>query len=350
MLNKVVKDKLLDGAFIPAHPLALFKDKTFDEFSQRLLTQYYIESGVDGLAVGVHTTQFEIHDDFSFYQKILTTAMEEIQANAASDFIKVAGVSGDIEQAKKEAQFVKDLGYDLVLLSNNGLSQLTEEELLVRAKEVAAIIPIIGFYLQTSVGGRVFSAEYWKQFCEIPNVYAIKIAPFDRYLTIDVARAVMHSSRHDEIALYTGNDDEIIHDLFTVFEEEVAGELRKKRIVGGLLGHWAAWTSKAVELFREIKEEREKDVLNSKWMTIAQQVTHANAAFFDSRNQFKGSIAGINEVLRRQGVIRSNSCLSDREVLSEGQLELIDEVYELYPQLHDDEFVKQFLIKKSTRI
>ena len=350
MLNKVVKDKLLDGAFIPAHPLALFKDKTFDEFSQRLLTQYYIESGVDGLAVGVHTTQFEIHDDFSFYQKILTTAMEEIQANAASDFIKVAGVSGDIEQAKKEAQFVKDLGYDLVLLSNNGLSQLTEEELLVRAKEVAAIIPIIGFYLQTSVGGRVFSAEYWKQFCEIPNVYAIKIAPFDRYLTIDVARAVMHSSRHDEIALYTGNDDEIIHDLFTVFEEEVAGELRKKRIVGGLLGHWAAWTSKAVELFREIKEEREKDVLNSKWMTIAQQVTHANAAFFDSRNQFKGSIAGINEVLRRQGLIRSNSCLSDREVLSEGQLELIDEVYEIYPQLHDDEFVKQFLINKSTRI
>ena len=350
MLNKVVKDKLLDGAFIPAHPLALFEDKTFDEFSQRLLTQYYIESGVDGLAVGVHTTQFEIHDDFSFYQKILTTAMEEIQANAASDFIKVAGVSGDIEQAKKEAQFVKDLGYDLVLLSNNGLSQLTEEELLVRAKEVAAIIPIIGFYLQTSVGGRVFSAEYWKQFCEIPNVYAIKIAPFDRYLTIDVARAVMHSSRHDEIALYTGNDDEIIHDLFTVFEEEVAGELRKKRIVGGLLGHWAAWTSKAVELFREIKEEREKDVLNSKWMTIAQQVTHANAAFFDSRNQFKGSIAGINEVLRRQGLIRSNSCLSDREVLSEGQLELIDEVYELYPQLHDDEFVKQFLINKSTRI
>ncbi|HWL23257.1 MAG TPA: dihydrodipicolinate synthase family protein [Ureibacillus sp.] len=350
MLNKVVKDKLLDGAFIPAHPLALFEDKTFDEFSQRLLTQYYIESGVDGLAVGVHTTQFEIHDDFSFYQKILTTAMEEIQANAASDFIKVAGVSGDIEQAKKEAQFVKDLGYDLVLLSNNGLSQLTEEELLVRAKEVAAIIPIIGFYLQTSVGGRVFSAEYWKQFCEIPNVYAIKIAPFDRYLTIDVARAVMHSSRHDEIALYTGNDDEIIHDLFTVFEEEVAGELRKKRIVGGLLGHWAAWTSKAVELFREIKEEREKDVLNSKWMTIAQQVTHANAAFFDSRNQFKGSIAGINEVLRRQGLIRSNSCLSDREVLSEGQLELIDEVYEIYPQLHDDEFVKQFLINKSTRI
>lgn len=350
MLSKVVKDKLMDGAFIPAHPLALFEDKTFDELSQRRLTQYYIESGVDGLAVGVHTTQFEIHDDFSFYQKVLSTAMEEIQANAGADFIKVAGVSGDVEQAKKEAQFVKDLGYDIVLLSNNGLSHFSEEELLDRAKEVASIIPIIGFYLQTSVGGRVFSTEYWKQFCEIPNVFAIKIAPFDRYLTIDVARAVMHSSRHDEIALYTGNDDAIVHDLFTVFEEEVAGKLRKKRIVGGLLGHWAAWTSKAVELFREIKEEREKEALNSKWMTVAQQITHVNAAFFDSRNQFKGSIAGINEILRRQGLIRSNICLSDREVLSKGQLELIDEVYELYPHLNDDEFVKQFLINNSTRI
>lgn len=350
MLSKVVKNKLMDGAFIPAHPLALFEDKTFDEFSQRRLTQYYIASGVDGLAVGVHTTQFEIHDDFTFYQKILSTAMEEIEAHSASDFIKVAGVSGDIEQAKKEAQFVKELGYDLVLLSNNGLSHFSEEELLERAKEVASIIPIIGFYLQTSVGGRVFSPEYWKQFCEIPNVFAIKIAPFDRYLTIDVARAVMHSSRHDEIALYTGNDDEIVHDLFTVFEEEVDGELRKKRIVGGLLGHWAAWTSKAVELFREIKQERENDAINSKWMTIAQQITHVNAAFFDSRHQFKGSIAGINEILRRQGLIRSNICLSDREVLSEGQLEFIDEVYALYPHLHDDEFVKQFLINNSTTI
>lgn len=350
MLKKEIKEKLLDGAFIPAHPLALFEDKTFDESSHRRLTRYYIESGVDGVAVGVHTTQFEIHDDFSLYQKVLSTTLEEIQANTSGDFIKVAGVSGDTEQAKKEAQFVKKLGYDLVLLSNNGLSHISEENLLDRAKEVASIIPIIGFYLQPAVGGRIFSEDYWKEFCKIPNVCAIKIAPFDRYLTVDVARAVLHSSRWDEIALYTGNDDEIVHDLFTEFEEEVDGVLRKKRIVGGLLGHWAVWTSTAVELFNQIKKERKDRHIDQKWMTIAQQVTHANAAFFDSRNQFKGSIAGINEVLRRQGLIRSNVCLSDKEVLSDGQLEFINEVYSLYPHLHDDEFVKQFLIKESTTI
>lgn len=347
MLRDVVKEKLMDGAFIPAHPLALFEDKSFDEESQRLLTRYYIESGADGVAVGVHTTQFEIHQVFEFYQQVLKTAIEEISAHAKSDFIKIAGVSGEIEQAIKEAQFAKEIGYDLVLLSNNGLFHYTEEELLQRAREIASIIPIIGFYLQPAVGGRIFTTDFWKQFCEIPNVYAIKVAPFDRYLTIDVARAVLHSSRWNEIALYTGNDDSIIHDLFAVFEEEVDGEIRKKRIAGGLLGHWAVWTSKAVELFRSIKEEREKDVIHSKWMKIAQEVTHANAAFFDSHNHFKGSIAGINEVLRRQGLIRSNKCLSEREVLSKGQLELIDEVYKLYPHLHDDEFVKNFLNKQS---
>ncbi len=350
MLKTEIRKKLKDGAFIPAHPLALKEDRSFDEAAQRRLTRYYIAAGTDGVAVGVHTTQFEIHDDFPFYQKVLRYAAEEIAQHGKDEFIKVAGVSGRLPQALEEAAYAKELGYDLVLLSNNGLSDLSEEELLERAREVAAIIPIIGFYLQPAVGGRVFSAEYWKAFCEIPNMYAIKVAPFDRYLTIDVARAVLHSSRYEEISLYTGNDDTIVHDLFTCFKETVDGEVREKRVAGGLLGHWAVWTSKAVELFHQIKAERENAELDAGWMTAAQQVTHANAAFFDSRNRFKGSIAGINEVLRRQGLLASNLCISDREVLSPGQAELIDEVYSLYPHLHDDEFVQRFLEKEAASV
>lgn len=347
MLETNIKEKLLTGSFIPAHPLALLEDKSLDEASQRRLTRYYIASGVDGVAVGVHTTQFEIHDNFLLYTKVLRLACEEIEAHAKKDFIKVAGVSGDVEQAKKEAKLAKELGYHLILLSNNGLSHSSESQLIERAKEVASIIPVIGFYLQPAVGGRIFSKTYWEQFCEIPNVYAIKAAPFNRYLTIDVARAIMYSSRADEIALYTGNDDTIIHDLFTLFEEKVDGVVKQKRIVGGLLGHWAVWTSKAVELFQEIKKHREQHSIDEKWMKIAQQVTHANAAFFDVHHQFKGSIAGINEVLRRQRLLATNICISEREVLSSGQAELIDEVYALYPHLHDDEFVQVFLEKET---
>ncbi len=350
MLDTVIKKKLLTGSFIPAHPLALLEDKRLDEASQRRLTRYYITSGVDGIAVGVHTTQFEIHDDFSLYEKVLRLAHEEIEKHAKKDFIKVAGVSGNVEQAKKEAQLAKELGYHLVLLSNNGLSHIGESQLLERAREVASIIPVIGFYLQPAVGGRIFSKAYWEQFCEIPQVHAIKAAPFNRYLTIDVARAILHSSRAAEIALYTGNDDSIIHDLFTVFEEKVDGAVKQKRVVGGLLGHWAVWTSKAVQLFQEIKTEGEHQTIDAKWMKLAQQVTHANAAFFDARHKFKGSIAGINEVLKRQGLLTTNLCLSEREVLSDGQAELIDEVYALYPHLHDDEFVQQFLRKETLLI
>ncbi|WP_195891719.1 dihydrodipicolinate synthase family protein [Bacillus ndiopicus] len=350
MINEQIKKKIIEGSFLPAHPLALNEDKTLDEVSQRRLTRYYIAAGVDGIAVGVHTTQFEIHDDFELYKKVLALANEEINNHAQPDFIKIAGVSGEIEQAKKEAQYAKEIGYHLVLLSNNGLAHLSEEQLLERAKAVASIIPIIGFYLQPAVGGRIFSEGYWREFCEIPTVYAIKIAPFNRYLTIDVARAVMHSSREQEIALYTGNDDTIVHDLFTVFEEEINNKRVQKRIVGGLLGHWAVWTSTAVKLFKEIKVEREQEQLPLKWMTTAQQITHANAAFFDSKNQFKGSIAGINEVLTRQGLMMQNICISEREVLSEGQAQLIEQVYELYPHLHDDDFVADFLQKDNENL
>lgn len=348
MLTEIIKNKLLEGTVIPAHPLALHDDKTLDEASFKRLTRYYIEAGVGGLAVGVHTTQFEIHDDFELYKKVLTLAVNEIDLQATDSFIKVAGVSGDLEQSKREATLAKELGYHVVLLSNNGLANWTEEQLLERANQIGKIMPILGFYLQPSVGGRIFSKDYWTKFVENPAVCGIKIAPFDRYCTIDVAEAVINSERRDEIALYTGNDDTIIHDLFTNFKLVVNGKRYEKRIVGGLLGHWAVWTSKVVEMFEDIKVDRTKETIPSHWLTLAQQITHANAAFFDARNQFKGSIAGINEVLCRQGLLNNNYCICDHEILSDGQSELIDQIYKLYPHLQDDEFVKQFLEKEAT--
>lgn len=335
--------KLAQGAFIPAHPLALNEDKTLDEARQRRLTRYYSSAGVDGIAVGVHTTQFEIHEDEALYERVLTLAKEEMDANASPNFIRIAGVSGAVEVAIKEAQLAKKLGYDAILLSNNGLNEYTEQQLLLRAEAVADIMPIIGFYLQPAVGGRVFTYNYWESFVQIPNVVAIKIAPFDRYLTQEVARAVLRSKRWQDIALYTGNDDSIINDLFTTFEENINGERRQKRIVGGLLGHWSVWTQQSVKLFEQIKVSREQPTMSNDWHLLAQQVTDSNSAFFDSKNKFKGSIAGINEVLRRQGLLAGNWCISDREVLSEGQAEEINRVYQAYPHLHDDEFVKQFL-------
>lgn len=340
-LSEELKKHLHDGAFIPAHPLAITEDKRLDEEAQRRLTRYYIEAGVGGVAVGVHTTQFEIRDPrFNLYETVLELAMEEIQkAKLDRPFLKIAGVCGQTEQAVKEAKTAKDFGYDMVLLSNGGLNEYSEKELIERTREVAAIIPVFGFYLQPAVGGRVFSYGFWEQFAAIDNVFGIKMAPFDRYLTLDVIRAVHASPRRDEIALYTGNDDNIVVDLFTSYGS--------KQIVGGLLGHWSVWTHKAVELFEQIKEARAHEQVDKKWFSIAQQVTDANAAFFDSKHRFKGSIAGINEVLRRQGLMQGNWCLMDHEVLSEGQLEEINRVYAAYPELNDDAFVKAFLEKES---
>ncbi|WP_251552213.1 dihydrodipicolinate synthase family protein [Neobacillus muris] len=347
MLKEAVKRKLHEGAVIPAHPLALSRDRKLDEAGQRALTRYYIDAGVGGIAVGVHTTQFEIRQpEFNLYEKVLSLAIEEtIRANAAEDFIKVAGICGPTEQAVKEASFSKGIGFDLGLLSMGGLKSLSEEELLERAEKVAEIIPLFGFYLQPAVGGRIFSYEFWERFASIPNVHAIKIAPFDRYCTIDVVRAVCHSPRNEEIALYTGNDDNIVNDLLTTFEFEIEGKKAEKKIVGGLLGHWSVWTKRVVETFEEIKKAQNGAATPKGLLTLGQQITDANAAIFDSRNGFKGSIAGINEVLTRQGLLKGNWCLIDHEVLSPGQAEELDRVYASYPHLHDDEFVKANLSK-----
>lgn len=347
MLQLAVKESLLEGAFIPAHPLALNEDKTLDEVSQRALTNYYIEAGVGGIAVGVHTTQFEIRDpQFNLYETVLRLAMEEVnKAKVASSFIKIAGVCGPVEQAIKEAKLAKSLGYDLVLLSMGGLNDLSEQALIERTKAVAEIIPVVGFYLQPSVGGRVFSYDFWRQLSEIEQLYAIKIAPFNRYQTLDVVRAVCSSNRADEIALYTGNDDNIVIDLLTEYAIQVNDQQVKKRIVGGLLGHWSVWTKTAVRYFEEIKKVRMAQQIDTQWLTRAIEITDANAAFFDSAHQFRGSIAGINEVLARQGLLKGNWCLMDHEQLSEGQSEEIDRVYRDYPHLNDDEFIDKNLVR-----
>lgn len=347
MLKSEVKILLHEGTVIPAYPLALTEDRKLDERAQRALTRYYMDAGAGGIAVGVHTTQFEIRDPhFNLFEKVLTLAMEEVKSvRLDRPFIMVAGICGPVEQAIKEAEFAKKVGYDLGLLSMGGLMELSEEELLERAAKVSQVIPVIGFYLQPSVGGRVFSYEFWKQFAEIPNVHAIKMAPFNRYQTLDVVRAVCHSSRNEEIALYTGNDDNLLSDLLTTYRIRVHDKVIEKKIVGGLLGHWAVWTKKAVELFEEIKRVRDKSYIPANLLTIGQEITDANAAFFDARNQFKGCIAGINEVLARQGILKGRWCLLESEDVSPGQLAEIDRVYAQYPHLHDDEFVKKNLSK-----
>lgn len=336
---------LAEGLVIPAHPLALNADRKLDERRQRALTRYYAASGAGGIAVGVHSTQFEIRDKgIELYEPVLRLAAEEIQrANLDRPFIMVAGVCGPTEQAKNEALIAKGLGYDAALLSMGGLADMSEQDILKRTEAIAQIMPVIGFYLQPSVGGKIFSFDFWCQFAEIQNVVAIKMAPFNRYQTIDVVRAVCYSSRRDEISLYTGNDDNIINDLLTTYRFNVNGEIVEKPVIGGLLGHWAVWTRKAVELLEEIKQVRGTGAISAEWLTRNVEVTDSNAAFFDPANQFHGCIPGIHEVLRRQGLLEGTWCLNPNETLSPGQSEEIDRVYKDYPHLNDDEFVKEHL-------
>jgi len=344
-LSAELLHSLHDGLVIPAHPLALDENRKLDERHQRALTRYYIASGAGGIAVGVHSTQFEIRDkQHNLYETVLRMAAEEVgKAKLQRPFIQVAGICGPTEQAVNETRIALELGYDAALLSMGGLTGWSEEDILKRTERIAELMPVIGFYLQPSVGGRIFSYEFWRSFAEIPNVVAIKMAPFNRYQTIDVVRAVCNSSRRDEIALYTGNDDNIVMDLLTTYRFKVEGKTVEKAIVGGLLGHWAVWTNKAVELLEEIKELRDRSEISTEWMTRNVQVTDSNAAFFDPAHHFEGCIPGIHEVLRRQGLLRGIWCLNPEETLSTGQAEEIDRVYEQYPHLHDDDFVAAHL-------
>lgn len=347
MLDGAVDALLRDGVVIPAHPLALRQDRRLDEFRQRLLTRYYIASGAGGVAVGVHTTQFEIRrPGVDLFEPVLRMAAEEIaKAGLKQPFIKVAGICGPTGQALKEAELAVKHGYHLGLVSNGGLAGYSEAELLRRIEAVAQVIPVFGFYLQPAAGGRILSYSFWRQLADIPGVYAIKIAAFNRYQTLDVVRAVCGSERRNEIALYTGNDDNIVADLLTAYRFQVDRQLVEKRFVGGLLGHWAVWTRRAVELLMEIKQcvAIGNQAGMSKLLTQGVKVTDMNAAVFDAENGFRGCIPGILEVLRRQGLLAGTWCLDREEVLSAGQAEAIDRVYKAYPGFHDDEFVKRFL-------
>lgn len=344
-LNAAIKALLHEGAVIPAHPLALHENLTIHEEKQRKLTQYYMASGAGGVAVGVHTTQFEIRrPEFNLLEPVLQLAAEEIKkAGLGRPFIKVAGIVGPTDAAIREAELAVKHGYHLGLVSMGGLASYSEKELIKRVEAIAKIIPVFGFYLQPAVGGRILSYEFWRNFAEVPNVHAIKVAAFNRYQTLDVVRAVCHSSRRSEIALYTGNDDNIVADLLTPYRFTINGEVIEKRFVGGLLGHWAVWTKKSVVLFNEIKEcvaGNHKGLENLLAKGI--EVTDMNAVIFDAKNAYKGCIAGIHEVLRRQGLMEGLWCLSAEEQLSGGQLEEIDRIYEAYPDLTDDAFARQF--------
>ncbi len=341
-LSEIKKSILNKGVAIPANPTALTKNLKLDERRQRALIRYYLDAGSGGLAIGVHTSQFEIREA-GLYQPILELGKEEIENYSNKEIIRIAGVLGKTQQAEKEASIAADLNYDAVLLSLAAFKNDSDETIINHCKAISEIIPLIGFYLQPAVGGRILGNNFWREFSKIENVVAIKMAPFNRYQTMDVIRGVAESGRADEIALYTGNDDNIIPDLLTEYEIPVGDKIIKKRIIGGLLGHWAVWTKTAIDYFYKVKEASVQDI--PQLLTLGAKVTDANSAFFDVKNNFVGSIAGIHEVLRRQGFFEEINTISSKEKLSAGQMEEIDRVYKNYPELNDDDFVAENIDK-----
>lgn len=333
---------LLEGHVIPAQPLALGANRALDERHQRALTRYYVAAGSGGLAVGVHSTQFEIRaPEHALFEPVLALAAETIDAALAANprrFVKVAGICGRTDQALREAETARALGYHAGLLSLAAFAGEPDDAVLEHSRTVAEAIPVIGFYLQPAVGGRIFGHSFWRSFAEIDNLLAVKIAPFNRYQTLDVVRAVIEAGRED-VALYTGNDDNILVDLLTPFTFRAGGVWRSRHIVGGLLGQWAVWTRNAVEMLAEVKRARERKAFGSDWLARAAQLTDANAALFDAAHAFRGCIPGIHEVLRRQGLMTGTWCLNPDECLSPGQAAEITRVIRAYPHLTDDDFV-----------
>ncbi len=345
-LPSAIQRVLARGVVIPAHPLALDARRRLDERRQRALSRYYVAAGAGGLAVGVHTTQFEIRQThFGLFRPVLALAREEMDradATRVEPLVRVAGICGPTPQAVAEAATIRELGYHAGLLSLAALRAADDATLLAHCRAVAEIVPVVGFYLQPAVGGRVLSYAFWRRFLEIDNVVAVKIAPFNRYQTLDVVRAVAESGR-DEVALYTGNDDAIVLDLLTPFRFRCGGQWVERRIVGGLLGHWAAWTRRAVELLEECHRLAAdgSQTIGAAMLRRNSEVTDCNAALFDAANAFAGCICGIHEVLRRQGLLQGTWCLDPHQQLSPGQSEEIDRVAAAYPHLTDDAFVAE---------
>jgi dihydrodipicolinate synthase/N-acetylneuraminate lyase len=341
-LPDAVRSHLLDGQVIPAHPLALTAGRRLDERHQRALTRYYVAAGAGGIAVGVHTTQFAIREPrHGLYEPVLALAAATARASLATaprPFALVAGIVGETPQAVAEAQLARELGYHAGLLSLAALGDASRDALLAHCRAVAAEIPLFGFYLQPAVGGRVLDYGFWRAFAEIERVVAIKIAPFDRYATLDVVRAVADSGRRD-VALYTGNDDSIVADLLSRFPS--ADGSASLVMHGGLLGHWAVWTRAAVDLFAQIRQARGSGVISPELLARSTEVTDMNGALFDVRHRFAGCIPGVHEILRRQGLMQGAWCLDPAECLSPGQSEELDRVTRSYPHLTDDQFVAE---------
>jgi dihydrodipicolinate synthase/N-acetylneuraminate lyase len=341
-------DVLRRGAVIPAHPLALDAQRRLDRRHQRALTRYYLDAGSGGLAVGVHTTQFAIRDA-GLYAPVLDLAMQTardwVPLGGHRSLFMIAGLAGATAQARREAQTARGLGYHAGLLSLAALRGASEDELIAHCMAIAAEIPLIGFYLQPAVGGLVLPAPFWRRFAAIDNVVAIKIAPFNRYRTLDVIRGVVEAGAEARVTLYTGNDDHIVLDLLTPFVVRRGAADVSVRIAGGLLGHWSVWTRRAVELLDRLHAARARGTVDAALLGLDSQITDCNAAFFDVAHDFRGCIAGCHEVLRRQGLLDGIWCLDPEEGLSPGQAAEIDRVHAAYPALNDDAFVREHLAR-----
>jgi hypothetical protein len=335
---------LRKGVVIPAHPLALDEERKLDPRRQRALTRYYLDAGAGGLAVGVHTTQFAIREA-GLYHTVLGLAMKTSTEWAHRPVVMTAGVVGRTAQAIQEARLALDLGYHAGLLSLAAMKGSSEDEMIAHAQAVAREIPLVGFYLQPAVGGIVLPPSFWRRFAAIENVVAIKIAPFNRYRTVDVVRGVVEAGAADRITLYTGNDDHIVLDLVTPYAIAHKGAVVSMRIRGGLLGHWSIWVRKAVELLDQAHVAAAADAVPADLLALDSQVTDCNAAIFDVANNFHGVIAGCHEILRRQGLLEGIWCLDPQESLGPGQKEEIDRVCAAHPHLNDDAFVRQNLAR-----
>lgn len=329
---------LRQGQVIPATPLALDANRQFEPRRQRALLRYYLDAGSGGLAVGVHTTQFEIRNT-GLYQPVLRLAAEEMQARHDPALVRIAGLVGNTEQAVAEAHIARDLGYHAGLLSLAAWKGRNVDDIIAHCARIADEIAIVGFYLQPSVGGFDLGADFWRRFAEIENVVAIKVARFDRYRTLDVMHGVVAAGAEDRITMYTGNDDHIVADLVTPFTVMRDGEAVNMRFMGGLLGHWSVWASRAVEILNRCHAAVAAGTVPADILALDSQVTDCNAAFFDVANGFAGCIAGCHEVLRRQGLLEGIWLLDPDENLSPGQKQQIDRVYGAYPHLNDDAFV-----------
>ncbi len=343
-LPREVLTQLRQGVVIPAHPLALTENRQLDQRHQRALTRYYLDAGAGGLAVGVHTTQFEIRDE-GLYEPVLRMAAETAAAWTDRPLVMIAGLVGSTEQALAEADTALGLGYHAGLLSLAAHKGADEDALIAHCEAVAARIPLVGFYLQPAVGGIVLSTEFWRRFAAIDNVIAIKVAPFNRYRTLDVVRGVVAAGAEDRVSLYTGNDDHILMDLITPFAVRRGDETVVVRFRGGLLGHWSVWVKPAVEYLAKAHAAVAAGSVDAELLQLDSQITDANGVLFDVVNDFAGCIAGCHEVLRRQGLLQGTWCLNPDEAMSPGQAEELDRIVADYPHLCDDDFVAANLLR-----